>query len=402
MITRTLLERIFSAANMERWNDHPRPAVFTELGKQAHKMAIAWALGKSEEDRGEHVDWSALIEGGALEFLHRVVVTDIRPPVFHELMRDRETKLQLDAWAAEQLGPDLAALSPSMVGAFRSYHRAAPVTIERRILRAAHFMATWWELSFIMHWSAGMYGAERTRREVEANVAAIDLPSAREMLDDPDGSRLWGFVSMVGQLTFQRRWAQTARVPATSVLGHMLFVAMGSWLLARERGVCPRRLRNAFFGGLFHDLPEVLTRDIISPVKSSVTGLDEMIRRYERAAMDERILPLLPAHWHRELLWYTEEEFTNKTWHEGEGWPDPIQRHEGDIPDALDDDRWDPIDGKLIEACDKLAAYIEASASIAMGIRSPELENGKRQIYERFRSARVAGLSLGHLFEYFR
>ena len=41
MITRPLLEQIFEAASIERWNDHPHPAVFTELGKQAHKMVAA-------------------------------------------------------------------------------------------------------------------------------------------------------------------------------------------------------------------------------------------------------------------------------------------------------------------------------------------------------------------------
>ena len=45
MITRPLLEHIFAAASIERWNDHPHPAVFTELGKQAHKIVAAWVLG---------------------------------------------------------------------------------------------------------------------------------------------------------------------------------------------------------------------------------------------------------------------------------------------------------------------------------------------------------------------
>ena len=397
MVTRTLLERIFSAASMERWNDHPHPAVFTELGKQAHKMAAAWVLGKREEDEGRRVDWGAIIRGGVFEFLHRVVVTDIRPPVFHRLMRDRETKARLDEWVASRLEPDLP---PEMARAFREYCRSEENTLERRILSAAHYIATGWEFSFILHWSAGMYGVERTRREVEANLAAIDLPSAREVLD-PD-SPLRGFLSLVGQLTFQRRWAQTPRVPPTSVLGHLMFVAVTSWMLGREAGACPRRARNDFFGGLFHDLPEVLTRDIISPVKASVEGLDDMIRLYEHGAMEERIRPLLPAAWYEELRWYTEDEFANKTRRPEGDVLEPVEHHGGDIPPELNEDRFDPIDGHLIEVCDKLAAYMEAAVSIRTGIHPPELEDAKRQLYDRFRSARACGLPLGYLFEYFR
>jgi hypothetical protein len=41
---------------MTRWNDHARPAQFTEPAKQAHKMAIAWVIARCEEDRGGNLD----------------------------------------------------------------------------------------------------------------------------------------------------------------------------------------------------------------------------------------------------------------------------------------------------------------------------------------------------------
>ena len=43
-----------------------------------------------------------------------------------------------------------------------------------------------------------------------------------------------------------------------------------------------------FLCGLFHDLPEVLTRDIISPVKRSVPGLDELIKKIEERLVTEK------------------------------------------------------------------------------------------------------------------
>ncbi|NLL37251.1 MAG: HD domain-containing protein [Fretibacterium sp.] len=401
MITRTLLERIFEAAFIERWNDHPHPDVFTELGKQGHKMIIAWVLGRSEEDAGQRMDWNALIEGGVFEFLHRVVLTDIRPPVFHRLMQNPVTRQELNDWVSEKLEPDLAALSPRMARRFRNYHSVRERTpgLVRRLLRAAHFMATKWEFSFIEHWSASMYGIDQTAREIAAQMKAIDIPAARAMLLNPD-SPLWGFISLVGQLSFQKRWAQTPRVPKTSVLGHLFFVAVVAWLVSHEIGACPKRLYNNFFGGLFHDLPEVLTRDIISPVKASVAGLEETLHHYERQAMEERIYPLLPPHWHEELRRYTEGEFFNKTWQEGQ--IDPLQLHPEDIPDELNHDCYSPMDGRLIEACDKLAAYIETSISIDTGIRSPALQDGKRHLYERFHRAQINGFPIGSLFEYFR
>jgi putative hydrolase of HD superfamily len=313
-------------------------------------------------------------------------------------MQDRETREQLGEWVYRRLEDDLKALSPGFADRFREYHRGQTPSPERRILRAAHFLATKWEFDFIYHWSAGMYGVEDTRREIEAQIGELEIAAARNMPQnsDPRISRLWGFVSLVGQLTFQKRWAQTPRIPQTSVLGHLFFVAITAYLLSAEMGACPRRARNNFFGGLFHDLPEVLTRDIVSPVKASVEGLDELIRRYEREEMNRRIFPLLPESWRGELRYYTEEEFMNKTLRNGR-----MEFHAGDIPGEFDRDEFDPLDGRAIEVCDKLAAYIEASVSIRMGLHPHALEEGKRRLYERFSRTVLYGRPVGQLFDLF-
>ena len=65
-------------------------------------------------------------------------------------------------------------------------------------------------------------------------------------------------------------------------MGHMLIVAIMSYLCSLEIDACDQRIRNNYFTALFHDLPEILTRDIISPVKKSVDGLDDIIKDIER------------------------------------------------------------------------------------------------------------------------
>ena len=102
MLTGQLLELIYEAASIQRWNDHIRPAQgFTELDKQAHKMVYAYVLGKFEEAGGTlQFDWTKLIEGGLFEFLHRIKLTDIKPPVFHKIMEEKGH--EINRWV---LGP---------------------------------------------------------------------------------------------------------------------------------------------------------------------------------------------------------------------------------------------------------------------------------------------------------
>ena len=131
----------------------------------------------------------------------------------------------------------------------------------------------------------------------------------------------------------------------------MLIVAIASYLSTMEmdENPCKKRYYNNYFGGLFHDLPEVLTKDIISPVKR-VADLDEVIKEYENQKMKEKLLPLLPKPWHDEMRYFTENEFGDKILVDDEV---KIIRI---IEDKYNKNEFSPLDGNLIKACDKFSA----------------------------------------------
>ncbi len=396
MIATELLELLFEAASIQRWNDHNRPEHFTELDKQAHKMIYAYVLGRFEEtDRGAAVEWCTLIEGFLFEYLHRIVLTDIKPPVFHRLMAEKG--VQLNEWVFEKLKDRLGPLEGGFFERMKEYlHDDAADSLEKKILRAAHYLATNWEFRLIYHLNAGIYGLEETRRDIENQLEEYyDLAGVQKInLNKKTGH----FLDLVGQLRFQQRWAQTPRLPKTSVLGHMLIVAALSYFCSLEIGAAAQRRKNNFFGGLFHDLPEVLTRDIISPIKQSVEGLDELIKEIEQRQMEERIYPLLPASWHREIKFFAENEFAGKILQDGR-----VQFvSSAEINEHYNEDHFAPLDGEIIRACDRLAAHMETYLSISYGIKSPHLKEANRELYETYRGTSVAGIDFGRLFEYYR
>jgi putative hydrolase of HD superfamily len=178
----------------------------------------------------------------------------------------------------------------------------------------------------------------------------------------------------------------------------MLVVAMLSYFCSVQIGACNRRICNNFFAGLLHDLPEVLTRDIVSPVKRSVEGLEEIIKTYERIHLEERILPLLPSSMRDEVAYFIEDEFSNKIILDGE-----IVRDipENDMMSKYNEDRYSSVDGELIRCCDKLAAFIEASLSIEHGIKSSHLVEGKRVLYEAHKGEVIGDFAFLQLFDYF-
>jgi len=179
----------------------------------------------------------------------------------------------------------------------------------------------------------------------------------------------------------------------------MLIVAITAYLctIKMESEPCERRVYNNFFAGLFHDLPEVSTRDIISPIKSAA-GLEDIIKDYENERMKEEVLPLLPKTWHDEMKYFTEDEFENKI--KKEGVPQKGIKFK-EMNKKYNRNEYSPIDGELIRACDKLAAFIETNLSIEYGITSRYLEEGRENIFDAYRNKVISGTDFGRIFNYF-
>ncbi len=399
MLRKELLELLFEAASIQRWNDHIRPEHFSELDKQAHKMVYAFVLAKIEEaDHDTDLDWQRLIEGGLFEFLHRIILTDIKPPVYYKLMAEKGE--QLNSWVLENLENKVPGLRDQQIDILQMmdeyFRMSGRANLEKRILQAAHYLATNWEFKIIYRLNEGLYGLEETKAAIANQIEEhYDLAGVQKLAL---GKKTSNFLDLVGQLRFQQRWAQSPRVPKTSVMGHMLIVAMMSYFCSLELGACPKRLYNNYFAALFHDLPEVLTRDIVSPVKRSVAGIEEIIKEIEHRQLEERIFPLLPVEWHNEFRYFTEDEFACKVIENSR------VRHVSseEITAKYNFDHYSPLDGEIIKACDQLAAYIETFLSISHGIKSSHLEEGNRQLYNRHNNQVVAGINFGRLYSYFK
>lgn len=392
MLKKSLVEFIFSAGSIERWNDHIRPSRgFTELDKQAHKMLYAYILsGLSKE-----IDRVRLVEGCIFEFLHRLMLTDIKPPVFHRLMAEKGE--QINKWVILSLKEYIEDIPNGFYDKFREYYENPMYSQkEKQLLDSAHYLATKWEFEIIYANNSAYYGIDKTHREIDLKLESFNsLPYFNRFVHSEN---LKGFASLLGQLRFQQRWSKTPRLPATSVIGHMLIVAVLSYLCSCEIGASPIRLTNNFFGGLFHDVPEVLTRDIVSPVKNSVEGLDEVIKEIEEMQMQESIYPLIPKEWHQELDYFTRDEFSSKIIKDGK----VILTSTEEIQKSYNIDKFSPIDGEIIRLCDIFGAYIETYFSHITGVTSPLLRDANAEIYKKYKNANAGGFDFGELFRYFK
>lgn len=381
MIKSALIEHIFKAASISRWNDYPRMTNLVELDKQAHKFIIAYFIAKMEKD----IDMNYIIEAGIFEFFARVVVTDIRPDVFHQIQINKSKETQ--KWILENLRPLICDIdNGKFFEHFKKYSQNSHKK-ENLILKAASYLATKWEFAIVYQTSKFLNGIEEVKQKIDEEMEDYyyELIGVQKIAMN---QKLAKIIDLSGRLRFQKRWAQTPRIPETAVLGHMLVVAIFSYFYSLEIKACPKRIENNFFCALFHDLPESLTRDIISPVKHGVKGLNDIISEYELRLIDEQILPFVPNNIKEEFSYilgvrkdgvkWIKNEFENRIF---EHYP---KAYDGKFDD-VNENKFGAIDGKALKYCDKFSAFIEAGMSISYGVKSKELTQGFLQSYEFFK-----------------
>ncbi len=381
-IRKSLLQLIFSGSFLKRWNDKLRPVELYEVDKQAHKMIIAWVLF-SINSKGLSKDEKKLlalevIEGGIFEYLYRLIITDIKPPIFYRIKSNPVHYKQLTEWVFENLEPKIKPIGDEFWDRFKRYFLKEKESLAKKILRAAHLYASEWEFNLIKSLN---YFDEETK-EIEENFRSQltkfgEIRGVSELIKS-ENTPLKKFIFQCGQLRFQKRWSQTPRIPETSVLGHMFIVACYAYFFTLVMGGCKKMAINNFFAGLFHDLPELLTRDIISPVKKSVKKIGDFIKEYENRELENRIFRILSQGGYEFLasdLRYllgmdVGSEFT------------PVIKLNNEAKEVTWDilynkynyDDFDPKDGLTLKICDNIAAFIEAYTALKNGITSDHLQ----------------------------
>ncbi len=406
MIDSRLIYKIFEGFSIQRWNDLIRPFELVEMDKAAEKMVAAYIIGKYEEAQGHSIDWEWIMYASLFDLLRKIALCDIKSPV-QRMIREQypQEYIRLNEWVLEQYrdlihDEDLFSRFTIYIGQTAGSIRFAKESeLASRVLRAAHKFSSLRELEMV----APVNEEERLtkiRKELNEDIQPyLDLRGMQLLVTR---QRPFDFIMMIEQLRFQTRWNQTPRVPHTSVLGHCFFVACLTLLLMRDTGVklCPKRLFNDFFSALFHDLPEAVTRDIISPVKQATDELPGVVKHIEDEIVRRELVPLMDSSYSDELMYFTSDEFKNRVVvYSDESDEELIETVDWHTMNKLyNADKFLPVDGRTVRLADHIAAFIEADSSIKYGITSTHLRGGKENILKAYpEDTEINGIAIGKL-----
>ena len=394
--------RIFEGFSIQRWNDLIRPFDMVEMDKAAEKMVLAYIIGKYEENKGTFIDWEWIIHASFFDLLRKIALCDIKAPVQQMLKREfLDEYMRLNEWVLNQYRPlinddELFSKFTIYVGQKAGYFNLPEeLTASLRVYNAAHKYATMRELDMLAVVNEKQR-LEKIYTELQADIQPfLDLEGLQKIMTH---QKPFDFLMKIEQLRFQTRWNQTPRVPATSVLGHCFYVAIMTMLLGRESNpdMCKRRIINNFFSALFHDLPESVTRDIISPVKQATDGLPEIVKKIEDEIVAKELVPLMEDFFRDELIYYTSDEFSDRIL---DAQKNVKKVSWEDLNNFYNEDELYPVDGRLVRICDHIAALMEADISIKHGITSEHLINGRKGMLAHYQpDEKISGINVYKLF----
>ncbi|MBR5647186.1 MAG: HD domain-containing protein [Treponema sp.] len=398
---KNLVLKIFEGFSIQRWNDLVRPFDLVEMDKAAEKMVIAYIIGKFEENKGNKVDWSWMIYASLFDLLKKIALCDIKAPVQQKLKKEFPLEyMRLNEWVLNQYrqlikDDELFSKFTIYIGQKAgSFKTPDELKLSQHIYNAAHKFSTLRELEMI-----SVVNEKERLADIEADLKAgiqpyLDLEGLQKFMTR---QKEFDFLLKIEQLRFQTRWNQTPRIPQTSVLGHSFYVAILSLLMGRESQVkmCEKRVINTFFSALFHDLPESVTRDIISPVKQATNELPNIVKKIEDEIVNKELVPLMRDFYVDQVIYFTSDEFFDRINVDGKT---EIVSFD-DLNSKYNDEKFNPVDGRLIRICDHLSALMEADISIKHGITSIHLVTGREGLLNYYKKDEIiSGINVYSLF----
>lgn len=401
-MNKELCSKIFEGFSIQRWNDLIRPFDMVEMDKAAEKMVLSYVIGKFEENKGVFIDWEWIIQASFFDLLRKIALCDIKAPVQQMLKREfLDEYIRLNEWVLNQYralinDEELFSHFTIYVGQKAGYFKLPDeLKPSLRVYNAAHKFATMRELDML-----SVVNEKQRLQKIESELLSdiqpfLDLEGLQKLMTH---QKPFDFLMKIEQLRFQTRWNQTPRVPATSVLGHCFYVAILTMLLGRESnpGMCKKRIINNFFSALFHDLPESVTRDIISPVKQATHELPNIVKKIEDEIVNKELVPLMEDFFREELIYFTSDEFSDRIC-DKKGNVKTVSWEE--LNGIYNTDDFMPVDGRLVRICDHLSALQEAAVSIEHGITSKHLTTGRDGMLSHYKKDElISGINVYELF----
>ncbi|MFP4461742.1 MAG: YfbR-like 5'-deoxynucleotidase, partial [Thermotogota bacterium] len=285
-----LIRMALSLFTINRWNTTPHIELITEASNSGFSLHVALLLA---HESGELVDYEKLIKRMVLKDLPKAILSDISLQTKNYI---KDTSLEL--WTKT--------FKSAMEEVLREVPEAWRTDFRDKIVRAKDDSFEGLIIDISDTYAA--YSECEVNARVYPEYYQKPLGELREKLNSYkshsfiaallDRSQYQDYLLKVRTLINAVRWNQTNRNIKTTVAGHTFFVTFVSTLLSyisqTLNGTC-QNCSEFLLKSAYHDVPEAMTGDIISPTKRRIPGFEETITKVEEQMVEEFLLKLIQS-----------------------------------------------------------------------------------------------------------
>ena len=309
-ILRLLFTRWLS---ISRWNNFPRAVEINHLDNVWFVLHVALFLAYLESKKsGQSIDQFYIMKKVIFGSFRDLVLSDINSwtkeyikrinaDIFSELHKKSFNFLLNFDWP-DYLKQDIRTI------VFDHSDR-----IENSIIYAAKKYVWYTEAESNAAVFPFMYEVPLAELALEIKAHRTKLASLDELMNNKQYQK---YLSHINRLSFSMRWNHVHRTFPISVMSHQVIVAFISYIIGmveNENGAsCD--IEKMMIKAIYHDVPEVITWDIITPTKQAVDGFTLVLEEVETQMLDDYLFSYIPIHYKNYIGEYMLQPFSDTLW----------------------------------------------------------------------------------------
>lgn len=283
----TLLKLMLTSwISMKRWNNFPRIEDISHLDNVWFTLHVAMFLSFLEEQNWKTVDKEFIIKKIIFNSIKILVLSDINSwtrnyieKVNKDIFNKLEQKVYDYIFSFD--APDY--LKDDIIQTIQNKEK----TLELSIIEASKRYAWYKECLVNREVFADMYEVPYKDIMNQLDDKRKDLKSLDMLLKNPNFEK---YLSNIRKLSHSLRWNQQKRMFPISVMAHLVLITFLSyviWTIENNKKWANLNMFEMMFKALYHDIPEAITWDIITPTKKAIPGFEEILEEVERDMLED-------------------------------------------------------------------------------------------------------------------
>jgi len=312
----TLLKLLFSKwLTIKRWNNFPRVENITPLDNIGFVIHTSLLLAHLEEKNWNTIDKEYIIKKTIFWLFNSLILSDINfwtreyiSKIDSEIMWKIDEKVKKYLYSFEWWD----FIKEDMEKIFSEKNKK----IEDKIINVSKRFAAYNECKINAKVFEFAYDIPLKRINEFLLENSKNLKSLDELLNN---NNYKAYLGHIRRLSHSMRWSWEQRNFPISVMSHLVittFVSYTLWNLENLKLDNSKKydIYNLMIKSIYHDIPEIITWDIITPIKSATPDFRDILEKVEEKMMNDYFFIYISDEYKKEISKYMLDPFSDKNW----------------------------------------------------------------------------------------